>query len=76
MSWYEAADQWAYSVLPKKGGGWTLTLIDNGRALDQVRVFPPGEQGEEEAIDAGLEWLWAEERGMGLHGPMEAAGGS
>jgi hypothetical protein len=74
MTYYEQTDQWAYLVKPQKGGGWLLVLIDGGRALDIVRTFPAGDEGHEQAIDAGQEWLWSEERGMGLQSPMEAAG--
>lgn len=76
MSHFEQCDQWGFSVLPKKGGGWTLTLIDCGQAVDQVQTFPAGDQGHDDAIDAGQEWLWADERGMGRLSPMLASGGS
>jgi hypothetical protein len=76
MRHYESCDQWAFSVTPKKGGGWVLLLIDCGRSVDLVHLFPAGEEGQEQAVDAGLEWIWSEGRGMGLHGPMEAAEGS
>lgn len=64
----------AYRVTVHKGGGWRLVLTDGGQRRELV--FPAGEAGEEQAIDAGLAWVCGDERGMGLHSPMEAAGGS
>ena len=74
MRTYESCDQWAFEVMPRTGGGWRLRLIDYGRAADLVQEFPAGEKGQEDAVDAGLEWIWSDERGMGLHSPMQAAG--